>query len=292
MTASPTQSAGLPISVVVPAHQEEAGIVRCLDALFANARPTELEVVVVCNGCTDQTARLATAFGRGVKVVETPVASKSGALNLGDGHVAGFPRAYVDADVELTTSALRDLVDACRRPGVLAAVPVIRLDVTGRGLLVKAFTSVWTSLPFFQDGMASSGVYVLSREGRGRFGAFPDIMADDHFVLSGFDGTERRQVRSAHCVVQAPRSLADVVRIKTRAFIAERQLQARGEQDTRQHGPRSSWLGVVARRPRLWPAAPVYLLVNVVAEVRARWKYARGDYSWERDASSRADRTG
>ncbi len=57
-------------SVVIPAHDEAAVIGRCLDALFTGFEPGELDVVVVCNGCTDDTASAARASGHPVRVVE------------------------------------------------------------------------------------------------------------------------------------------------------------------------------------------------------------------------------
>ncbi|MGD9408165.1 MAG: glycosyltransferase, partial [Gammaproteobacteria bacterium] len=44
------------ISVVIPAHDEEAVIQRTLGALLRSADPGEFEVIVVCNGCSDATA--------------------------------------------------------------------------------------------------------------------------------------------------------------------------------------------------------------------------------------------
>ena len=95
------------ISVVIAAHNEEDVLGRCLDALLQAARPDELEIVVVCNGCTDRTADVARAYGDGVRVIETPQASKTAALNLGDARVSGFPRFYVDADVTLPLASVR-----------------------------------------------------------------------------------------------------------------------------------------------------------------------------------------
>ena len=47
------------VSFVIPAHNEEAVIGRCLTALLAGARRDELDIIVVCNGCTDRTAEVA-----------------------------------------------------------------------------------------------------------------------------------------------------------------------------------------------------------------------------------------
>src|ERR1700736_3335542 len=94
-------------SVVIAARNEEAVIGRCLRALLAAAAPGELEVIVVCNGCSDGTSSVVGAAYPTVKVVELPVASKVAALNAGDDVAQAFPRFYVDADVELTTESLR-----------------------------------------------------------------------------------------------------------------------------------------------------------------------------------------
>jgi hypothetical protein len=52
------------ISIVVPAHNESSVIA------FANPALDEIGVVVVCNGCTDDTANVARRFGPTVHVVD------------------------------------------------------------------------------------------------------------------------------------------------------------------------------------------------------------------------------
>src|SRR6185312_1201240 len=47
------------ISVVIAAHNEARVIGGCLDALLADAGPDDLDIVVVANGCTDDTAAVA-----------------------------------------------------------------------------------------------------------------------------------------------------------------------------------------------------------------------------------------
>jgi hypothetical protein len=166
-------------------------------------------------------------------------------------------------------------------------MPEPAIELRGRPWAVRSFFRLWMSLPYFRDGMASSGVYVLSEEGRQRFGEFPDLIADDHYVLSHFDASERQLVAGSTSVVQAPWSVGDVVRVKTRAFLAQRQLALQPDLAIRQHGGRSSWIRVAAADRRLWASVPVYLVVNVVAEVRARHRFRTQDLSWERDRSTR-----
>lgn len=84
-------------SIVIPAHNEGRVIGRLLDALLAdadgnNGTPADgPDIVVVCNGCTDDTARVAGARGPRVRVVEIPTPSKHTALRVGDEHARGFP---------------------------------------------------------------------------------------------------------------------------------------------------------------------------------------------------------
>ena len=71
------------LRVIIPAHNEEAVIGRCLGTLLAAAPPGALEVIVVANGCSDRTAATAAAFGPpDVRVVELGQASEHAAIHL------------------------------------------------------------------------------------------------------------------------------------------------------------------------------------------------------------------
>jgi hypothetical protein len=279
-------------SVVIPAHDEAAVIERCLDALLADARPGELEVVVVCNGCTDDTADRARRHGADVRVVETPVASKAHALNLGDEHVVTFPRVYLDADVVLTTAAVRDVVALLEgEPGVVVAAPTAVVDLTDRPWPVRAFYEVWSRLPYATEDMVGCGVYAFSREGRARFDRFPDRIADDEVARRVAGAGERRALPTSTFTIHPPRTLAGVLAVRVRVRAGNRQLAGDGDVahagDVGTGAARS--LLAIARRPRLWARAPVYLGVTLLAERRARAKLRDADATarWERDDTSR-----
>ena len=71
------------ISVIIPAHNEAALLGDTLNHLLKDTAPGTLEIVVACNGCTDNTAKIARAFEPSVRVVETPVALQNPSAKFG-----------------------------------------------------------------------------------------------------------------------------------------------------------------------------------------------------------------
>ena len=284
-------------SVVIPAHNEEAVLGRCLDALRSGARPGAFATVVVCNGCTDRTADVARRAG--VAVLETPRPGKAGALNAGDAAVSGFPRFYVDADVRVTGGSLLAVAEVLRSGGALAAAPRLEVDLTGASRPVRDYYRIWMRLPYVASGHVGSGVVGLSEQGRGRFDRFPEAIADDCFLYSLFAPGERRTVPGAAFTVFPARAARDLVRRKSRVDAGNVELRRRGLLPDGAGGGaatsvfgRADWLRVVRADPRLAAGAPAYAVISGAAKLLARRKLRRGDLSsWERDESSRTVET-
>lgn len=280
------------ISIVIPAFNEEAVIDRCLRALTTGAAPGELEVIVACNGCHDRTAAIARDFGPPVRVVETSEASKIAALNHGDAAATSFPRHYIDADVEVTIDALRSVARVLESGSALVAAPAMRVDLSRSSWAVRAFYAIWLQQPFHQRGLIGGGFYGLSRAGRARFDAFPQIIADDEYVRTLFAENERATLREHSFIVRAPRTWRDLVRIKTRSRLGRLELRTLyperfARPETVATGERLTWW----RSPRLWPAAGVYAATVLLTRLRAsRQAYSLQHYRWERDESSRQPR--
>jgi glycosyltransferase involved in cell wall biosynthesis len=277
------------ISIIIPAHNEESSIGRCLTRLLEAGPDLDPEIIVVCNGCKDQTANVARQYGDRIRVIETDVASKVHALNLGDEAAKGFPRFYMDADVVLTPEDLRQVAQVLTTGGKLAAAPRMEMDFSKASWAVRAFYRVWMELPYTKKGMMGVGVYALSREGRERFDKFPDIIADDGYIRVLYKPEERMAVANAKSVVVAPATLDGLIKIKTRSRLGGYQLAQRypqlNENDDKDYG---SAAGGLLLKPALWPCIPVYLYVNLLAKRRARKQLATiANYVWERDESSR-----
>ena len=206
-----------PVSVLVPAHNEEAGIVECVRAMLGLRYP-EFEVIVIDDGSVDRTfARLRDAFG----LVEVPrvlaadvptrgqvqstwsprsgapllvirkaaAGSRSDALNVGI-NAAQFPLlCMIDADCVLDEDALlhtaKPFVDnpweVVASGGVIRAVNGCRVD-RGRVTDVR-MPSGW--LPRIQV-MEYLRAFLLGRTGWSRLGSL--------LVISGAFGMFRRDV--------------------------------------------------------------------------------------------------
>jgi len=280
-------------SVVIPAHNEEAVIQRCLSALLDGLEPGAAEIIVACNGCRDRTAELARAMGPEIIVLETEVASKSAALNLGDDRASAFPRVYLDADVVLRGSALAEIVRALAdADGPLAAGAAMHVELGDRPWTVQAYYRVWTALPYVTEDLIGSGVYALSQAGRARFDRFPAIIADDLFVHRLFAPGERRTIKSATFTVYPPATLGALLHVhgRRRAGNLEYEQTAGAAADQRSGESTSHALLALARDPRWWPSLAVYASIVVAGKARGRWKARFGDLKvWEREVTSRTE---
>jgi len=275
-------------SILIPAHDEERVLPATLEAVLAGLR-SDVVVIVACNGCSDRTAEVARRFAPRVEVLEITTPSKVAALNAAEHRQPPFPRIYLDADIPIRGEALMRIFAALEQPGGLAAEPRARFDLDGASLLVRAYYAVWRGLHGKEPGDVGGGLYALSETGRRRFAAFPDVIADDGYVRAHFAPAEIRIVDDAESLVRAPRTLRDLVRIKTRAKLGGLELARRFPQlwEQKRAAGRSMPRKLASLPVRLWPLVPAYVAIQAWVQRRARRFAASGAYRWERDSSTR-----
>ncbi|MFI9251877.1 glycosyltransferase [Streptomyces sp. NPDC053069] len=278
-------------SIVIPAHNEARVIGRLLDSLLADSSGAETDIVVVCNGCTDDTARIAAARGPRVRVVEIPVPSKHVALRTGDDHARGFPRLYVDADVVITSAAVRALTEPLcdATAGVLATAPERQIPLAGCAWRVRAYYQVWQRLPAVRKGLFGRGVIAVSKAGHARIAALPPLMADDLAASLAFAPEERRVVGAARVVVHPPRTWRDLIKRRIRAAVSTAQVERQQSPDgASARTSKADLLAVLRREPKLFPGVLVFVAAAVVARRKAQKAIGEKDFgTWLRDESSR-----
>jgi glycosyltransferase involved in cell wall biosynthesis len=249
-----------------------------------------MDVVVVCNGCTDNTADIARHFGPTARVIESEVASKTHALNLGDQIARAFPRIYIDADIVITVDSIQALTRRLERGDVLAVAPTPDINLTGCSWLVRKYYDIRSRLPSSREGIGGSGVYALSEEGRKRFTRFPDLIADDIYVRLQFTPDERETVPSAKSIVFPPRTISQLIAVRTRAYtgifaLAHDFPELRVNQGETNH----QTLIALFKVPRLWSGLLIYCCVNILARRKASIRFVTKASIWERDNTSRVE---
>ncbi len=276
------------VSVIIAAHNEQAVIGACLDALHRQG-VEDLQVIVSANGCTDRTADVAAAHG--ATVIDRPEPGKAGALNAAEAVATSFPRVYLDADIIVPPAGLPQVLAALSEPGVLAAVPRRRVETAGRTWPVRAYFAINERLPVFRDGLFGRGMIAVAETGRSRFTTFPGLIADDLFLDSVFTPAEKREAAAAEVVVEAPMRTRDLIARLVRVRRGNAQMRAAGDagklEITVRTSDRWAWLrDVVVPQPRLIFAAVPYVVITAVAGLRAR--RARS-VSWGQDTSTRVN---
>lgn len=273
-------------SIVIAAHNEAAVIARTLQHLVDEVERGLVDVIVVCNGCTDRTADVARGFP-GVRVSELAQASKTAALREGDRLALPGPRIYLDADVELTGRAAVATLRALGH-GVVAGRPPHRFDSGRAHWVVRRWYSVRQELPSVSTALWGAGCYAVSEQGRARFAEFPEVLGDDDFIDSLFVPEEVELIATDPVVVRTPLTVADLVRIKTRSYrsqIAACSVPTRVGISGTQRAQARDLVALVRREPTRVLDVGIYTLVLAVSRLRARVGEGSG---WERDTGSRS----
>ncbi len=262
-------------SIIVPAHNEGGRIGANLTLLTDGLATDEFEIIVVANGCTDATAKIARSIP-GVLVIELPEAEKVAALRAGDAMATRLTRIYLDADMPLSAAEARALAEAVSQPGVHSATGRRRVVTRGSSLPVRAYYAINRRLPVFRDGLFGRGVIALSAVGRSRFDTFPEAVADDLFLDSLFEPQEKRHLPEVVTTFTAPRDTAQLVHRLARMRAGYRLMR---QMAITRPASNSSWLRhVVLPRPWLWPAGVCYAVVTIRAEMISR-RLPRTTYS-------------
>lgn len=276
-------------SVVIPAHNEQHVIGRCLRALADGAAEGEFDVIVVANACDDDTAGVAS--GLGAHVIETAEPGKAHALNLGDARCRTFPRLYLDADIEITAAGVRDLAKALTADGVLACAPNPRVDLNHVAWPVRRFHTVLEQLRGDRAaGLSGAGAYLLSEPAHDRvFPMPPRIIADDALVHRSFTEPERAVVHAVSVTIRPPRTVSALIRRRARVRIGNRQLAAHGMPATEPALGMRQLVTLARRREVTIPDVGCFVTIMLIERAVALVRKLRGrDTAWSTDRTTRS----
>lgn len=280
------------VYVIVAAWNEARVIARCLRSLLHQDFPRSMHIIVVANGCTDDTADVARSCMDGVlssghrlEVVELAETSKPAALNKGDQLAGDGIRIYIDADAELSPNAISAVTDLLQdnSPIELAAP---RCEIARpRTWISRSFVRVWSALPYMRSGFFGNGFYGVSAEGRRRWDSFPTLLSEDQFVALLFEPHERCIARNASCTSHVPEGFLELVRVRGRVHRGNNELAERFPKlCIGFRGRYGRIVRAVASNPRIWLGFPSYALIQLLARLSAYAQRGVGIETWERAA--------
>lgn len=159
-------------SIVIPARNEEAYIVPCLESICRAARPYpgQVEIIVVLNRCTDATERIALEYG--ARIARDDSKNLSRIRNTGARAAAGGIIVTIDADSRMSDNMLVKIDEALSSGKYIGGGVLVTPERRSLGIIMTEIV-LWVSL--FLSGLAG-GSYWCYRADFEAIGGFDENM--------------------------------------------------------------------------------------------------------------------
>lgn len=192
------------ITIIIPAFNEESTIKNCLLSIFNQEFDGALEIIVIANGCKDSTVGVCNEIRPIIqkkykfKVIEVLKANKNNALRLGDKLASFGNRLYLDADVVISKNLIEQIKAIFEKEVQPVFVSGTIEPIYGDSFISKAYARIWMASPYIRNSVPGCGCYGVNQKGRGLWGDFKAVYADDKFVRLLFSRNLRFQVSAKY----------------------------------------------------------------------------------------------
>ena len=218
-----------PVSIIVPAYNEEKCIERTIESLIEIDYPSK-EIIVVDDGSTDKTYEIALRYvPKGVKVVHRSNGGKWAALNYGMLFAKGEIIITVDADSLISRRALMEVIRWFQDPTITAVCGNVKV------LNRNNFLTKCQALEYITDiniAKRAFGIFGSTMVVPGVFGAFrrkvlegtgfydPDTLTEDFdtTIKALKSGGVVQTTSSATAYTEAPETLTDLYKQRLRWY--------------------------------------------------------------------------
>lgn len=139
------------VSVIVPAHNEEKYVERCISSVWEAAAHFKgnVEIIVVCNRCTDRTKEL--ALGSGARVLENSDRCIALVRNAGIAAARGTVILTMDCDNRMTPGTIKEAWARLRSGRYIGGGAPIRFE--------RYSFPLWLNDMMCRVGFALTGLY-------------------------------------------------------------------------------------------------------------------------------------
>jgi len=115
------------ISILIPCHNEEKSIQKCIESCLGQTRRAD-EILVVDDGSTDKTPEILKSFGKQIKVIPIPekTGNKSRAQEIGLRYITGDVFIATDGDTVLDKDFVKRAAWHFRKKGIAAVAGYVK----------------------------------------------------------------------------------------------------------------------------------------------------------------------
>ncbi len=170
------------ISIIIPAHNEENYLPKCLDSISVAASKIEfpVEIIVSLNRCTDQTEDIAKRYGAiSIHEDEKNIARiRNAGVNIATGDVV----VMIDADSWMTPNMLQEVIWHLETMRYIGGGVNIRPERLSIGIVF----SLMMVVPYLLKARVSAGMFWLYKSDFDAINGFDEglVSAEDyHFAL-------------------------------------------------------------------------------------------------------------
>lgn len=166
------------ISVIIPAHNEEKYIAKCLKSIRIAAREISdrVEIIVVANRCTDRTATIARRLG--ATVIENGDKCISSIRNAGVRASNGKVVVTIDADSVMHKTALAEIKELLRSGKYIGGGAIPMFDRMSLGIAASGAYVALNLLPIMikSGGALSATMFWFRRKDFDKIGGFDESL--------------------------------------------------------------------------------------------------------------------
>lgn len=169
------------MSIIVPAHNEEKYIGRCLDSILTSAKHIDIpiEIVVVINRCSDGTEEIARRYQ--VVLAKENAKCLAKIRNVGIRASSGDVLVTIDADSWITINVLEEILLLLRTGKYVGGGVRMIFDRFSVGIVF----SILAILPYIFTDPISGGMFWFTRRSFDAIGGFDESLVSAEDICFG-----------------------------------------------------------------------------------------------------------
>lgn len=273
-----------PFSIVIPAYNESKLIAHRIELLANSLPPNCNEVIIVCNGCIDDTEGYAQEAINKIeqshclfKIESLPLGCKVSALNYG---VACSSNKYIvllDADIDISGFDCATLLSALEQKKLMAASPRARFNFEHSSYLVKKFYRC-VSQSSYNSTHRIANVIALTPHAVEQLFPLPKVIADDAYIQRSIGQSHYQVIEELSYIFHCPKTVLSALKVQTRII--------RGNLELKRDFPK------LIAPPSVLPAMRfkdklIFYSFKLLAFTMAKLELSLNIHKWHKDDSSR-----